>query len=120
MCHSVICRDRCVDQIDEKVKEAIMRDLVRYAPGIEIIGVRVTKPKIPPTIARNYEQMEEERTKVKGRGVSASQQGWKDGDHLTAYDDTFLYFRQTVLSLLTSTSSFVMSLSTMAVVHMGT
>ncbi|CAI6004276.1 unnamed protein product [Closterium sp. NIES-64] len=52
------------DQIDEKVKEAIMRDLVQYAPGIEIIGVRVTKPKIPPVIARNYEQMEEERTKV--------------------------------------------------------
>jgi len=34
-------------QIDEKVKEAIMKDLVKYAPGIEIIGVRVTKPKIP-------------------------------------------------------------------------
>eukprot|EP00270_Netrium_digitus_P009920 TRINITY_DN304_c1_g1_i2.p1 TRINITY_DN304_c1_g1~~TRINITY_DN304_c1_g1_i2.p1 ORF type:complete len:357 (-),score=106.36 TRINITY_DN304_c1_g1_i2:314-1384(-) len=52
------------DQIDEKMKEAIMKDLVEYAPGLEIIGVRVTKPKIPPSIARNYEQMEEERTKV--------------------------------------------------------
>ncbi len=51
-------------QIDEIMKEAIQRDCTRYAPGIEIIGVRVTKPKIPPSIARNYEIMEEERTKV--------------------------------------------------------
>jgi hypothetical protein len=46
------------------MKEAIQRDCTRYAPGIEIIGVRVTKPKIPASIARNYEIMEEERTKV--------------------------------------------------------
>ncbi|KAH9540175.1 hypothetical protein CY35_15G097100 [Sphagnum magellanicum] len=52
------------DQIDEIMKEAIQRDCTRYAPGIEIIGVRVTKPKIPASIARNYEIMEEERTKV--------------------------------------------------------
>ncbi|KAH7287321.1 hypothetical protein KP509_32G049800 [Ceratopteris richardii] len=52
------------DQIDEIMKEAIQRDCTRYAPGIEIISVRVTKPSIPRTIARNYEQMEEERTKV--------------------------------------------------------
>lgn len=52
------------DQIDEIMKDAIQRDCTRYAPGIEIINVRVTKPTIPKTIARNYEQMEEERTKV--------------------------------------------------------
>ncbi|KAH7296206.1 hypothetical protein KP509_26G013300 [Ceratopteris richardii] len=52
------------DQIDEIMKEAIQRDCTRYAPGIEIISVRVTKPSIPRTIARNYERMEEERTKV--------------------------------------------------------
>ena len=46
------------------MKDAIQRDCTRYAPGIEIIGVRVTKPSIPPSIARNYELMEEERTKV--------------------------------------------------------
>ena len=51
-------------QIDEIVKEAIQADCTRYAPGIEIISVRVTKPSIPKSIARNYEQMEEERTKV--------------------------------------------------------
>eukprot|EP00850_Spirogloea_muscicola_P001354 SM000005S17151 [mRNA] locus=s5:465469:468804:- [translate_table: standard] len=53
------------DQIDEKVKEAIQVDLDKYAPGIEIISVRVTKPTIPKSIARNYEQMEEERTKAR-------------------------------------------------------
>lgn len=52
------------DQIDEKMKEAIQSDCTRYAPGIEIIGVRVTKPNIPATIKRNFEHMEEERTKA--------------------------------------------------------
>jgi hypothetical protein len=46
------------------MKEAIQRDCTRYAPGIEIIGVRVTKPNIPGSIRRNFELMEEERTKV--------------------------------------------------------
>nr|POF25935.1 erlin-2-b [Quercus suber] len=52
------------DQIDEKMKDALQGDCTRYAPGIEIISVRVTKPKIPESIRRNFEQMEEERTKV--------------------------------------------------------
>lgn len=52
------------------MKEAIQRDCTRYAPGIEIISVRVTKPNIPGTIRRNFELMEEERTKV-----------WTSSDH---------------------------------------
>ncbi|KAF2325448.1 hypothetical protein GH714_028769 [Hevea brasiliensis] len=52
------------DQIDEKMKDALQGDCTRYAPGIEIISVRVTKPTIPESIRRNFEQMEEERTKV--------------------------------------------------------
>lgn len=51
-------------QIDEKMKDALQVDCTRYAPGIEIISVRVTKPTIPNSIRRNFEQMEEERTKV--------------------------------------------------------
>lgn len=51
-------------QIDEKMKDALQSDCTRYAPGIEIISVRVTKPSIPESIRRNFEQMEEERTKV--------------------------------------------------------
>ncbi|KAK1423143.1 hypothetical protein QVD17_18438 [Tagetes erecta] len=52
------------DQIGETMKEALQADCTRYAPGIEIISVRVTKPKIPVIVRRNFEQMEEERTKV--------------------------------------------------------
>ncbi|KAG2702499.1 hypothetical protein I3843_06G086400 [Carya illinoinensis] len=52
------------DQIDEKMKDSLQGDCTRYAPGIEIISVRVTKPTIPESIRRNFEQMEEERTKV--------------------------------------------------------
>lgn len=52
------------DQIDEKMKDALQADCTKYAPGIEIISVRVTKPTIPNSIRRNFEQMEEERTKV--------------------------------------------------------
>ncbi|XP_057481738.1 uncharacterized protein LOC130768670 [Actinidia eriantha] len=52
------------DQIDEKMKDALQADCTRYAPGIQIISVRVTKPTIPDSIRRNFEQMEEERTKV--------------------------------------------------------
>ncbi|KAG9155566.1 hypothetical protein Leryth_009966 [Lithospermum erythrorhizon] len=52
------------DQIDERMKDALQGDCTRYAPGIEIISVRVTKPAIPERIRRNFEQMEEERTKV--------------------------------------------------------
>jgi len=52
------------DQIDERMKDALQADCTRYAPGIEILSVRVTKPKIPESVRRNFEQMEEERTKV--------------------------------------------------------
>ncbi|KAF6163243.1 hypothetical protein GIB67_025107 [Kingdonia uniflora] len=51
-------------QIDEKMKDALQVDCTRYAPGIEILSVPVTKPTIPASIKRNFEQMEEERTKV--------------------------------------------------------
>ncbi|CAN1314098.1 erlin2-b [Linum perenne] len=52
------------DQIDEKMKDALQVDCTRYAPGIEILSVRVTKPVIPESIRKNFEHMEEERTKV--------------------------------------------------------
>ncbi|KAK4598754.1 hypothetical protein RGQ29_015988 [Quercus rubra] len=51
------------DQIGKKMKDALQGDCTRYAPGIEIMSVRVTKPTIPESIRHNFEQMEEERTK---------------------------------------------------------
>ncbi len=34
------------------------------APGLKVHSVRVTKPKIPETIRKNYELMESEKTKL--------------------------------------------------------
>ncbi|KAI9111667.1 hypothetical protein K1719_017357 [Acacia pycnantha] len=50
-------------KIGEKIKEALQVDCTRYALGIEIIGVHVTKPAIPDCIKRNFEQLEEEHIK---------------------------------------------------------
>jgi len=36
----------------------------QWAPGIEIIAVRVTKPRIPDTIRSNFEQIEAEKAKL--------------------------------------------------------
>lgn len=46
------------------MKDALQADCTRYAPGIEILSVRITKPSIPESIRRNFENMEQERTKV--------------------------------------------------------
>ncbi|KAL2904914.1 Erlin-2 [Bienertia sinuspersici] len=53
--------------IDERMKDALHSDCTRYALGIEIICVRVTKSTILDIIRQKYEQMEEERTKVTSR-----------------------------------------------------
>uniref|UniRef100_A0A7M4FKQ5 Erlin-1 n=1 Tax=Crocodylus porosus TaxID=8502 RepID=A0A7M4FKQ5_CROPO len=52
------------DQIDENLKLALQKDLNVMAPGLTIQAVRVTKPKIPEAIRRNFELMEAEKTKL--------------------------------------------------------
>lgn len=52
------------DQIDENLKTALQIDLNEMAPGLRIQAVRVTKPKIPEVIRKNYELMESEKTKL--------------------------------------------------------
>ena len=52
------------DQIDENLKNAIQKDLEEMAPGLQVLSVRVTKPKIPEAIRKNYELMESEKTKL--------------------------------------------------------
>merc|ERR1719333_1936718 len=52
------------DQIDENLKNALQSDLLEMAPGLKVLGVRVTKPKIPEAIRKNYELMEAEKTKL--------------------------------------------------------
>lgn len=50
--------------IDEQLKSALQKDLNSIAPGLIIQTVRVTKPKIPEAIRKNYELMEAEKTKL--------------------------------------------------------
>jgi len=52
------------DQIDENLKASLQNDLTQMAPGIKVMSVRVTKPKIPESIRKNYELMEAEKTKL--------------------------------------------------------
>jgi len=52
------------DQIDENLKIALQADLLEMAPGLKVHAVRVTKPKIPEAIRKNFELMEAEKTKL--------------------------------------------------------
>ncbi|XP_062816106.1 erlin-1 [Anolis carolinensis] len=52
------------DRIDEYLKQALQQDLNAMAPGLTIQAVRVTKPKIPEAIRRNFELVEAEKTKL--------------------------------------------------------
>ncbi|XP_072293332.1 erlin-1 [Eucyclogobius newberryi] len=52
------------DIIDENLKTALQKDLNAMAPGLTIQAVRVTKPKIPESIRRNFELREAEKTRL--------------------------------------------------------
>eukprot|EP00325_Prymnesiales_sp_UTEX-LB-985_P027549 CAMPEP_0174717218 /NCGR_PEP_ID=MMETSP1094-20130205/26197_1 /TAXON_ID=156173 /ORGANISM="Chrysochromulina brevifilum, Strain UTEX LB 985" /LENGTH=321 /DNA_ID=CAMNT_0015917123 /DNA_START=62 /DNA_END=1027 /DNA_ORIENTATION=- len=53
------------DTLDETLRDALQADINQHAPGINILAIRVTKPRIPASIARHYEEIESERTKLK-------------------------------------------------------
>ena len=42
--------------------KSLNKDLQYWAPGIEILSIRITKPNIPERIRKNFENME--RVKV--------------------------------------------------------
>ena len=44
------------DTLDESLRDALQSDINSWAPGIEIVAIRVTKPRIPEKIRLNYEQ----------------------------------------------------------------
>ena len=48
--------------LDEALMESLQADSDKFDTGIEIVTVRVTKPRIPSDILRNYERIEVERT----------------------------------------------------------
>jgi len=50
--------------VDERLGQALQESCDTWAPGIEIIAIRITKPKIPDVVLKGYEQMEGEKTKL--------------------------------------------------------
>lgn len=51
-------------QLDEMLAVALQRDISRYVPGLQIIATRVSKPRIPDKILKDYEEMERQRTQL--------------------------------------------------------
>jgi len=50
--------------LDESLAKSLQASCNVWSPGVEIIAIRVTKPRIPDSIRANYEQMEAEKTKL--------------------------------------------------------
>lgn len=50
--------------LDENLVEALTKSTSQWAPGIEILSIRVTKPHIPDNLKRNYEKIEAEKTQL--------------------------------------------------------
>jgi len=57
--------------LDESLAKALQADCNKWNTGIEIVAIRVTKPKIPVSVLRNYEAVEEQKTRLM---VAAQQQ----------------------------------------------
>lgn len=52
------------DTLDDHLAEQLRVDLRKWAPGIEIISVRVTKPAVPAHILKKFEEVEAEATNL--------------------------------------------------------
>eukprot|EP01102_Stenamoeba_stenopodia_P012483 TRINITY_DN3957_c0_g1_i1.p1 TRINITY_DN3957_c0_g1~~TRINITY_DN3957_c0_g1_i1.p1 ORF type:complete len:309 (+),score=91.45 TRINITY_DN3957_c0_g1_i1:120-1046(+) len=50
--------------VDERLVQALQEGCSSWAPGIEIIAIRITKPRIPASVLANYEKMETEKTRL--------------------------------------------------------
>lgn len=42
-------------QVDDKLATALQEGCNKWVPGLTIVAVRITKPKIPDSILKNYE-----------------------------------------------------------------
>uniref|UniRef100_A0A2P2IA52 Erlin-1 n=1 Tax=Hirondellea gigas TaxID=1518452 RepID=A0A2P2IA52_9CRUS len=60
------------EQIDELLLERLQREWNIWAPGLELIAIRVTKPRIPKLIGKHFDAMEAEVAQL--TSVSAEQQ----------------------------------------------
>jgi len=52
------------ETLDEALAKALQESCDRWETGIEIIGIRVTKPRIPDSVKKNYEEVETAKTRL--------------------------------------------------------
>ena len=52
-------------EFDDILLAELQQSIDKYAPGLDIISVRITKPTIPQNIMKNFEQMEAEKSKLR-------------------------------------------------------
>ncbi|KAL6068298.1 Band 7 domain [Balamuthia mandrillaris] len=53
------------DTLDESLATSLQESCNKYNTGIEIVAIRVTKPRIPPNVRKNYEEVAEQETKLR-------------------------------------------------------
>ena len=51
------------ETLDEDLIQVLQTDLKQWVPGLEILSIRVTKPRIPSKIRTTFEAMEAEKTR---------------------------------------------------------
>ena len=52
------------ESLDEELIQVLQKDLKEWVPGLEILSIRVTKPRIPAKIKTTFEAMEAEKTRL--------------------------------------------------------
>lgn len=52
------------DTLDESLAKSLQADCDKYDTGIDIIAIRVTKPRIPRSVKDNYERIESKKTEL--------------------------------------------------------
>jgi len=52
------------ETLDEALALSLQRDCDSYDTGIRIIGIRVTKPRIPESVRTNYEEVEKNKARL--------------------------------------------------------
>jgi erlin len=53
------------EKLDEALLDALQKDCDTWDTGISLVAIRVTKPRIPDAVRRNYERITEERTSLR-------------------------------------------------------
>jgi len=52
------------DTLDEALAKALQEDCNKWNTGITVISIRVTKPRIPERVRKNYEEVEQQKTSL--------------------------------------------------------